>query len=60
MPIPTLFGKDPWTAGERRLMAHVLSVTTGQVSHPIALLILMKPDNRLFHDSLTAFRVRDG
>jgi hypothetical protein len=37
-------------------MAHVLSVTTGQISHPITLFILMKPDNRLFHGSLISLR----
>jgi hypothetical protein len=54
---PAIFGEYPWTASERRLMAHVLSVTTGQVCHPIPLLILMKPNNCLVHDSLPPFKL---
>jgi hypothetical protein len=60
MSASTSFGEYPWAACERRLMAHMLPVTTGQVSHPIALFILMKPNNRLFHDDLIPLRLTAG
>jgi len=53
---PTIFGQDPPTTDERRLMAHVLSMTAGQVGHPITSLILMKPDNCLVHGSFIRSR----
>jgi hypothetical protein len=57
MASPAHFGEYPWTAGERRLVTHVLPMATGQVGYPIALLILVKPDNRLFHDCFKSSRL---
>ena len=33
-------------------MAHVLGVPAGQIGHPVAMLVLMKSDNGLLHDTL--------
>lgn len=41
-------------------MAHMLAMTASQVSHPIALLILMKPNDWLFHDDLIPSRLTIG
>ena len=49
MPSLAFCGKDPWPAHERRLMAHMLPVPTRQISHPIAVFILMKTDDGLMH-----------
>ena len=57
MASPARFGEHPRTAGERRLVTHVLCVAAGQVGYPIALLILVKPDNCLFHDCLKPSRL---
>ena len=43
------FREHPWPAHERRLVANVLPVPAGQVSDPIAVLILVKSDDRLSH-----------
>jgi hypothetical protein len=42
-------GEYPRPIGERRLMPYVLSMTTGQIGNPVALLILMIPNDRLLH-----------
>ena len=46
---PTVCSKHPGPTYERRLMADMLCMATGQISHPVAVLVLMKPDNRLLH-----------
>jgi hypothetical protein len=42
--------QHPGTIRERRLMTHMLPMAASQVSHPIAMLILMKTNNRLLHN----------
>jgi hypothetical protein len=49
MPSLTFFGEDPWPAHKGRLMAHVLPMPTRQISHPIAVFVLMKADDGLIH-----------
>jgi hypothetical protein len=44
-----LAGGDPGPIHPRRLMAHMLGVSTGQVRDPITHVVLMKPDNGLAH-----------
>jgi len=49
----TACGREHPGAGEkRRLMAHMLSMAAGQVSHPITVLVHMKSDDRLIHTYL--------
>lgn len=49
---PTRGREHPGAGEKRRLMAHMLSMTAGQVSHPVAVLVHMKPDDRLIHTHL--------
>ena len=49
MPSLAFCGEDPWPAHKRRLMAHMLPVPTRQISHPIAVFVLMKTDDGLIH-----------
>jgi hypothetical protein len=42
-------GNDPWTIDKRRLMSHMLSMATGQLSHPIAVFVLVISSDRLLH-----------
>ena len=49
MPSLAFCGEDPWPAHERRLMAHMLPMPTRQISHPIAVFVLMKTDDGLMH-----------
>jgi hypothetical protein len=56
--IPSGLRQHPGPAKEWRLMPHMLSMTTGQISHPIALFILMITDNRLLHHRPFACRYR--
>jgi hypothetical protein len=43
------FVDNPWTALPRRIVAHMLRVSTSQVRHPVLLIVLKKSDNLLFH-----------
>jgi len=49
LSLAAFFRKNPWPVDERRLMAHMLSVATGQIGNPIPVLILMKADNHSLH-----------
>lgn len=49
MPVSAARRHDPRAAHERRLVPHVLAVAAGEISHPIAMLVLMKADNGLLH-----------
>lgn len=42
----------PRAIDERGLMPYVLSMTTGQVGNPVALLILVIADDRLLHSAM--------
>src|SRR6185437_1321380 len=42
-------GEHPRAIREWRLMPHVLSMTTGQIGNPIAIVILMISHDRLLH-----------
>ena len=44
--------EHPWPAHERRVVTNVLPVPAGQVGHPIAMLVLMKPNDGLSHRAL--------
>jgi hypothetical protein len=48
--LPARFGNDPWAALPGRIVTHVLSVSAGQLGDPVAIDILIKPCDRLFHD----------
>ncbi|MDF0675614.1 MAG: hypothetical protein P0120_14925 [Nitrospira sp.] len=47
--IPSVGGEHPRAIREWGLVPDVLSMTTGQIRHPISVLILMIPDDRLLH-----------
>jgi len=49
MGLASFNGKNPWTLSKRGIMADMLPVAAGQISHPITHVILMEPDNRLIH-----------
>jgi len=40
---------DPWTVQPWRIMAHMLFVTTVQISHPVLQLILVKTNDAPLH-----------
>ncbi len=42
-------GQDPRAIDKRRLMPYVLPMTTCQISHPVAIFILVISDDRLLH-----------
>jgi len=42
-------GQNPRAIDKRRLMPNVLPMTTCQISHPVAIFILVISDDRLFH-----------
>jgi hypothetical protein len=47
-----LAGDDPRPIHKRWLMPHMLSMTAGQISHPVSMFIEMISDNGLVHDIL--------
>ena len=49
MLLPPLFRDHPRPADKRRLMAHMLTMPAGKISHPVSMLILMIATNRLIH-----------
>ena len=49
MPSPAFRREHPRAREERRLMAHMLPMTAGQVGDPVAVLIQVVPDDRLVH-----------
>ena len=49
MLLATHFGQHPGPAGHRRLVTHMLSVATGQIGHPMTLLVLVISNDRLVH-----------
>ena len=49
MLLTSMSGKDPWAVEERWVMTNMLSVTTGQISDPVAILILVIINDRLLH-----------
>ena len=44
-------GEYPRAIDEGRLMPYVLSMATGQISHPIAVFVLVIPNDRLLHST---------
>jgi hypothetical protein len=46
---PALGFQDPWSEVERRLVAHVLLMATGELGNPLALCVEMKADDRTLH-----------
>jgi len=44
-----IFSEHPWTIAHRRLVADMLSMTAGQIGHPIALFVLVVSNDRLLH-----------
>jgi hypothetical protein len=46
LPAPSSLGRHPRPLDERRPMADVLLMTTGQLSNPVPLLVLMVADDR--------------
>jgi len=49
IPAPSNCADHPWPIHPRRLMTYVLRMSAGQISHPVADVVLMKPDNWLSH-----------
>lgn len=49
MALTPVIGQDPWTIKERWVMSNMLSMTTGQIGNPVAMLVLMITDDRLLH-----------
>ena len=47
MRLPSGYGHDPWPQLPRRTMAHMLSVSAGELGDPVALLVLVISDNWL-------------
>jgi hypothetical protein len=47
---------DPKAVCPGRVMTHMLRMSTGEIGHPVVLLVLMKTDDRTLH-ILTSFRV---
>ena len=61
--VAPFFSEHPGPIREWWLMAHMLPVPTGQISHPIAVLILMKAEDALLHQFACVARKaskRDG
>jgi hypothetical protein len=49
MLLTSVIGKSPWAVEERRVMSNMLPMTTGQIGNPVAMLILVIPNDRLLH-----------
>ena len=49
IPLSSGDGEHPRAIREGRLMPYVLSMTTGQIGNPIAIVILVISDDRLLH-----------
>lgn len=49
--LAALGGDNPRPIHERRLMAYMLAMATGQVGHPVPLFVEMKSNNGLIHDA---------
>ncbi len=49
MLLTSVIGQDPWAVEERRVMSNMLPMTTGQIGNPVAMLILVIPNDRLLH-----------
>jgi hypothetical protein len=49
MLLPPVLSENPRPAHKRRLMAHVLAMSAGQIGHPVAVFVLMKTDDGLMH-----------
>jgi len=50
---PAFFCQNPGSIRHWGLVAHVLTMATGQVGYPIAIFILMKTNNGLMHGTIT-------
>jgi hypothetical protein len=46
---PPFLRQDPGSIGKRGLMTDMLPMPAREICHPISVLVLMKPDNCLFH-----------
>lgn len=53
--IATLLGEDPFACCQRRVMPDVLPVTTRQNRAPVALVVLLKVSDLLFHGGLFVY-----
>ncbi len=49
VPFAAFFGDDPGTLAPGRVVPHMPGMTAGKVRDPVAVFILMKSDNALFH-----------
>lgn len=49
MPLAPLFRQHPGANRHRRFVSDMLPMPTGQIGHPIAILVLMELHDRLFH-----------
>jgi hypothetical protein len=47
--LATFFGLDPLAYQPGRIVPHMVPVPAAQIRHPVALLILVKANDRLFH-----------
>src|SRR5688572_6200645 len=50
----TLGRHDPWTAGPRRVVAHMLIVTTLELGDPVAFVVLVEANDSLLHRLATS------
>ena len=54
VPTPPFFGHYPGATHKRRLMAYVLPMPAREIGDPVAVFVLMKPDDRRLHASTTS------
>lgn len=49
MLLTSMSGQDPGAVEKRGVMSNMLSMTTGQIGNPVAMLVLMIANDRLLH-----------
>jgi len=49
MPFTSTLRENPWAVEKRRVMSNMLSMTTGQIGNPVAVLVLVVTNDRLLH-----------
>lgn len=49
MPLTPNRSENPWSVEERWVVSNMLAVTTGQISNPVAMLVLVVTNDGLLH-----------
>ncbi|CUS39279.1 hypothetical protein COMA1_70124 [Candidatus Nitrospira nitrosa] len=49
MLLTSMSSQDPGAVEKRGVMSNMLSMTTGQIGNPVAMLVLMIANDRLLH-----------